>query len=87
MLIKEIANSEIDAYDESSKLKKRYVFDLKFKKIKTEKKAIKKEISTKFKIKLKKKEQIKHKKKKHTKYVVRILSLITLTIRIIIRFC
>ena len=64
MLMKEIANNEIDAYDESSKLKKRYVFDLKFKKIKTEKKAIKKEISTRFKIKLKKKNKSSIKKEK-----------------------
>ena len=55
MLMKKIVSNEIDAYNEFSKLKERYIFDLKFKKIKTKKKAIKKEISTKLKIKLKKK--------------------------------
>ena len=71
MLMKKIANSEIDAYDEFSKSKKRYVFDLKFKKIKTEKKAIKKEISTKFKIKLKKKKNKSNIKKKKTHEICR----------------
>ena len=37
MIMKKIGNYEIDAYNEFSKLKKRFVFDSKSKKIKTKK--------------------------------------------------
>lgn len=66
MIVKEIENSEVDAYDESSKLKKRSVFGSKSKKIKTKKKEIKKETSTIFKIKIKKKKSKSNIEKKHT---------------------
>ena len=71
MLMKKIENNEIDAYDESSKLKKRFVFDSKSKKIKTEKKEIKKKTSTKFKIKLKKKKSKSSMKKEKTHEICR----------------